>query len=271
MTKQKLRTAIGHFHAHMIKRLTLREAQRDRAYPTMLRNYEKSITSQTGEDGIIGEIFGRIGATNRYFVEFGIQTGEVCCCRHLLEHGGWSGLWMEGSAEDAARAKELFASRQVSIRPAFITAENILDHFKVESVPSAFDLLVIDIDGNDYHIWKQVATEYKPRVVVIEYNAAFGHSRKWVMPYDPYHKWDYTSWFGASLAALSDLGRQLGYRLVGCDRLGVNAYFVQEIACVDARFPYPLTANFQYSCPKYGKRGWYGHPLSKNLVGWSLG
>lgn len=36
-----------------------------------------------------------------------------------------------------------------------------------------------------------------------------------------------TSYTGASLLAMSDLGRRLGYTLVGADRSGINAFFVR--------------------------------------------
>ena len=88
------------------------------------------------------------------------------------------------------------------------------------------DLLVIDIDGNDYWIWESVASRHRPRVVVDEHNATMGPRRHWVMPYNANHRWDETCGHGASLTALAALGSRLGYTLIGCDSQGVNAFFV---------------------------------------------
>ena len=46
--------------------------------------------------------------------------------------------------------------------------------------------------------------------------------------YDPEFRWDGTDYFGASLLALSKLGREKGYTLVGCDSMGVNSFFVDD-------------------------------------------
>jgi hypothetical protein len=89
------------------------------------------------------------------------------------------------------------------------------------------DLLVIDVDGNDYFIWEAISSRYVPRVVVIEYNAGVGPHLRWFMPYNAEHRWEETSWHGASLAALASLGSRLGYDLIGCDSRGVNAFFVR--------------------------------------------
>ena len=78
------------------------------------------------------------------------------------------------------------------------------------------DLLVIDIDGNDYWIWEEVSSRYRARVVVIEYNAINGPRRHWVMPDNAAHQWDETYWHGASLAALAGAWIAVGlhtYRL----------------------------------------------------------
>ena len=50
--------------------------------------------------------------------------------------------------------------------------ENINDLFKKHKVPVDVDLVVIDVDGQDYWIWK--ALEAKPRVVEIEFNTTLG-------------------------------------------------------------------------------------------------
>ena len=197
--------------------------------PRRLLKYGFKIYSQHDEDGITEEIFRRIGCMNRFFVEFGVgdglENGTLYC---LLK--GWKGVWIDGSAicvdtiED--RLEFLIQSGQLRIRYAFITAENITSHFNDLDVPSEFDLLSIDIDNNDYWVWKAIS-QYRPRVVAIEYNASYGKTVSCVVPYRPTSTWNYTNYFGASLKALEELGKQKGYCLVGCNYTGVTAFFVR--------------------------------------------
>ena len=64
-----------------------------------LIHFEGQVYSQNGEDGIISEIFNRIGTTTQYFVEIGTSTGlENNTALLLLE--GWNGLWIEGNDEE---------------------------------------------------------------------------------------------------------------------------------------------------------------------------
>ena len=121
---------------------------------------ERREFSQNGEDGILQAIFEKIGTTNRYYVEFGVEDGMECNTRYLFTHEGWKGLLMDGNHEDGTR----------NLQREFITAENVEGLFNTYVVPQMFDLLSIDVDGNDYWIWNAV-TQYKPRVVLIEYNA----------------------------------------------------------------------------------------------------
>jgi len=109
-----------------------------------------------------------------------------------------------------------------------VTAENIQALFRKYQVPRVFDLLSIDIDGNDYWVWKTIA-DYHPRVVVIEYNSTIPPTESKSVPYDPNYMWDgSTNYFGASLLALARLGDQKEYTLVGCDSSGTNAFFVKQ-------------------------------------------
>lgn len=179
-----------------------------------LSPFEARVYSQNGEDGIIEAIFASVGTTNRYFVEFGVEDGLVCNTRRLLR-SGWSGLQM-----DPRRNRR-------GVVEAFVTAENVNELFKMNGVPPRFDLLSIDIDGNDYWAWKAV-TSFHPRVVVIEYNASIPPDESRTIVYDPSFRWDGTDYFGAGLLALSRLGRRKGYTLVGCESQGVNAFFVHD-------------------------------------------
>ena len=94
------------------------------------------------------------------------------------------------------------------------------------------DLLSIDIDFNDYWVWKAIAA-VSPRVVVIEHNAGLRPPLSLTVPYQPNRGGDGTNFFGASLEALVRLGRAKGYRIVGCNISGSNAFVVREDLCAD--------------------------------------
>ncbi len=95
-------------------------------------------------------------------------------------------------------------------------------------MPSHFDLLSIDLDGNDYWIWKAISDRFRPRVVVVEYNANVNPAAPLSIQYDPSFKWDGSSYYGASLGALKKLGESMGYQLIGCESSGTNAFFVEK-------------------------------------------
>ena len=116
----------------------------------------------------------------------------------------------------------LCASWRVSLR-----AENIAGLLAECCAPSEPNLLVIDIDGNDYWVLAEIFRSYRPRVVVSEYNGRWPPPLEWIMPYNPTHTWDYSAYFGASLASLAKLARRHDYELVACESMGVNAFFVR--------------------------------------------
>jgi hypothetical protein len=72
-----------------------KELERRLNSPEYLERYGFKVYSQNDEDGIISEIFSRIGTTNKVFIEFGVQDGLECNTHYLL-HENWSGLWIEG-------------------------------------------------------------------------------------------------------------------------------------------------------------------------------
>jgi hypothetical protein len=108
--------------------------------------------------------------------------------------------------------------------------------------------LSIDIDRNDYWVWKAIEV-VRPRVVVIEYNAALRPPLSLVVPYDPRAMWNGTNYFGASLEAMVRLGREKGYRLVGCSFSGGNAFFVRNDVA-GTHFLDPATAEEHYEPPR---------------------
>jgi hypothetical protein len=216
--------------------------------PLHLDRFGYKVYSQNDEDGIIQEIFNRIGTTNKIFVEFGVQNGLESNC-HFLLFTGWKGLWIDGSEMSIKLLKENFSkpllTKQLNVINAFITIENINKLIGEEGkINGEIDLLSIDIDGNDYWIWEKIDC-ITPRVVIIEYNAKFPPPCEWVMEYNPNHIWDGSDNHGASLKSLELLGDKLGYTLVGTNKNGVNAFFVKK-ELAKGLFPEPASAENLY-------------------------
>lgn len=190
---------------------------KERRMITDFKDCWKRICSASNEDGIIEKIFEQINTTNKYFVEFG-ATGVYGDNTGLLKHScGWSGLWLN-----------CLTNTPNTVKKEYVTAENINELFKKYNVPDAFDLLSIDIDFNDYWVWKAIASNYRPRVVIIEYNAHIPANESKVVEYELKPKVDGSDYFGASLLAMDKLAKTKKYTLVGCDRTGSNAFFVVD-------------------------------------------
>jgi len=255
-TKLLVRGIYRFFTSFNLKELTWNneddELRRRMEDPLALERFGYKVFSQNDEDGIINEIFNRIGVTCKKFVEFGVERGLESNC-HFLLHKGWSGLWIEGSKKNCNRIKKLFRKpieqKRLILENSFITAENIDALIGRHFAGRQIDLLSIDIDGNDYHIWKAIKC-VDPRVVVIEYNSLFPPDHEWVMPYDARHVWNKTDNAGASLKSLEILGETLGYQLVGTNASGVNAFFVKKESAKDL-FVLPASAEKLYNPARY--------------------
>lgn len=143
-----------------------------------------------------------------------------------------------------------------------ITVENINDLFAKYSVPDECDVLSIDIDGNDYWAWEAIATGYRPRIVIAEYNAAILADKSLTIAYDPRHRWARTDSFGASLLALTNLARCRGYTLVYRESTGTNAFFVRDDLVRGRSRPIAEL----YRRPNYGKGR-----LTPRWLAWLIG
>lgn len=220
-----------------------------------LRGFAWQIYSQNGEDGILLEIFRRIGTTNCFFVEFGVESGVQCNTRYFVEYKDWSGLYFEARESDLQKLREMWKDKpKIQAQLACVTSSNFEQLLREFDVPVELDLLSIDIDSNDYWVWKSLET-WKPRVVVIEYNSFHNPPAKWVMKEDLNFQWDQTTYFGASFTSLCLLGRAKGYTPVGTDPNGINLFFVRNDCMneqfVDAELHY-LFQPFAYTRPPTG-------------------
>lgn len=195
----------------------------------------RKIYSQTDEDGILQEIFARIGTQSRVFVEFGCGDGRENNS-HALLLAGWKGMWVDGSSRnmDGIRQGLRLANSAPSLLlcEAFVSLENIEPIYEAARKEflhpdQPIDLLSMDLDGNDLHFLAALV-RYRPRVICCEYNAALGPEIRASVEYDPGHVWRGEDYMGASLASLCDLLEPQGYTLVCCNLAGANAFFVEQ-------------------------------------------
>ena len=198
-----------------------------------LADVEFSVFSQWGEDGIIEWLIQRNEDMPETFIEFGVEDFTESNCRLLLMNRNWRGLVMDSSKKniDIIRADSVSWKYDLTSICQFVTCENINSVIESSDINGEIGFLSVDIDGNDYWVWKSIDC-VKPHFVIVEYNAAFGDVEPISIPYrgDFARTKAHSSnlYFGASIAALSHLAAEKGYTLLGSNRAGNNAFFVRN-------------------------------------------
>lgn len=236
--------------AQLLVRDILREPKYDD--PKRLERFGYSVASQNEEDGMLMEVFRRIGTTSKTFFEFGVGNGRQNITLHALLNG-WKGWWIEINPPKVKYIRQYFASavasKQLVVDDTPIDAENINPICQKLGIPAEIDLLSIDIDGNDFHVFKAM-TAVQARVVVLEYNPLYPPPMNLVGAYDKTYSYGGDSYIGASLAPLTKLAEAKGYQLVGTSISGINAIFVRRDLVGD-KFASPATAEHLYNAPRY--------------------
>jgi hypothetical protein len=197
------------------------------------RTAEFRVFSQWGEDGIIAWLLQQVPVSQKTFIEFGVETFVEANARFLLARQNWSGTVIDGSKRniDAIRRSATYWKHDLHARIEFVTAENIDGILRSAHPSPDLGLLSIDIDGNDYWVWKAIRS-LVPRIVICEYNSLFGPDAAVSIPYDPRFRRPLRGpmrmCYGASLAALHHLACGNGYSLVAGNASGNNAFFVRN-------------------------------------------
>lgn len=197
-----------------------------------LADHEFRVFSQWGEDGIVQFLLRHVDCENTTFVEFGVEDYTEANTRFLLVNNNWTGLVIDSNGADIERLKQspLCWRYGLMVVHSYITAENINEILTANGFTGEIGLLSIDIDGNDYWVWRAL-NAVNPVIVIVEYNHRFGIDAAVTIPYDKDFQRgkDYPAiYFGASLKALCALAADKGYGFVGCNSNGVNAFFVRR-------------------------------------------
>lgn len=198
-----------------------------------LHEVEFKVYSQWGDDGIIQWLIQNLDFENRTFIEFGVSNYDEANTRFLMMNDNWSGFIMDGSKSNIEyiRNSDYYWKYDLTAKEAFIDRENVNALIKSSGFDKEVGILHIDLDGNDYWIWEELDV-VSPTLLILEYNSVFGSERAITVPYDK----DFVRtnahysnlYFGASLLALCELSEKKGYRFIGCNSAGNNAFFVRE-------------------------------------------
>ena len=183
-----------------------------------LTDYAFNNYSQFGEDGIIEKIFELIGFNSKVCVEFGAWDGFHLSNTANLWTNDWKGILIEGNKKRFNRLCKNVKNYNCICINAFVerngnnSLESLLSN---HGISEQLDILSIDIDGNDYYIYKSLQ-KIRPRVVICEYN-----------PTIPAHinlMAEYNNYFGCSAEVLNNLATEKGYILVAITQ--TNCIFV---------------------------------------------
>jgi len=188
-----------------------------------LIDFAGNINSQTGEDGIIQKIFSIIPPRPKWAVEFGAWDGKYLsntCC--LVEREDFRAVFIEADRARFLELNKIYDNNDnvccINGFVGFHENDNLDSILRPIDIPTNFAILSIDIDGNDYHVWKAI-NRLKPMVVCIEYNPSIATGVRFVQPMDPAINW------GSSISSITELGKEKGYELVAITLL--NAIFVK--------------------------------------------
>lgn len=191
---------------------------------TWLLEHKHDVYSQSGEDGIIEKILETVPRNDKWCIEFGAWDGLFLTnTRHLIECKGYSAVLIEANKKKFADLQRNYSHRKhvITINKfvGFRENDNLDQILSTTPVPHDFDFLSIDIDGNDYHVWKAIS-KYRPKAIVIEFNPTIPTHIRFVQAADPSINQ------GSSLLALVELGKGKGYELVSVLRF--NAFFIRR-------------------------------------------
>jgi hypothetical protein len=198
----------------------------------LLFDFKYNIFSQNGEDGIIAQIFEKIGEGNKTCLEVGAANGLECSnTANLWINRGWKAILIECSERLFDKLKEnvtKYKGTCTIIHRYIDLKDNSLDSIlRSIKLDRELDLLSVDIDGNDYYI--VAGMQIHPRVLICEFNPTLPES---IDIYQDYGN----DMLGSSVAALVRIVEPKGYKLVAlthCNCIFADTQEAQKLDCFE--------------------------------------
>jgi len=205
-----------------------------------LLSHRKKFYSQQGEDGLLAFILSKIPDKTGWCVEFGAWDGKSeSNTYYFISHLGYHGVMIEADPLKYNLLCENLKNYDTICVNAFVRpeGENKLDNIlSLTPIPKQFDLLSIDVDGDDYHIWQSL-NNYQPKIVIIEINLRDKPGVKRInrlgFPIGLDNTgtsfssmWGITGYTGTSISSMTELAVSKQYSLLANVRC--NAIFVRR-------------------------------------------
>ena len=174
--------------------------------------FKKDIHSQNGEDGIIEELLNRLQIKKGWVCEFGAWDGiHLSNTFNLVKTKNFKAVFIEG---DQFKYKDLLNTVQrfsnivpINAYVDYNDTDNSLDNLlKNTEIPYDFDILSIDIDSYDYHVWRNLK-KYNPKIVIIEINSSVNTNNNDYIHQPPRYN-------GTGFRPTFNLGLEKGYKFV---------------------------------------------------------
>ena len=194
----------------------------DQRSPLWLHEHRANRYSQMGEDGVLAHVLGMLPERDGWCVDVGAHDGATFSNTRALIEDGYSAVLIEPDGRRFEALSDTYAGneRVTALRQTvgWTEADGLDGLLDATDVPAEFDVLSIDIDGNDYHVWAAVQG-YRPKLVLVEFNPTIGSHVRFVQPADA------AVCRGNSLLSLTELGKAKGYELISV--FPWNALFVR--------------------------------------------
>ena len=199
-------------------------------------SWEFSAFSQNGEDGIIDRLLTLLRNPNGYFMEIGSSDGLENNTSYLALIKKYNGLMVEGNTFNSRYAKR-------HIQPHCLGVDFLNIYVNSETAPGLLessryldpDFFSLDIDGLDYYVASTLFERgFRPKLVCVEYNSAFGPELSVTIPDTPTFNLEHAHpsllYYGVSLTGWRNFFKGQGYEFVTVESGGVNAFFVDPTA-----------------------------------------
>lgn len=205
-----------------------------------LLSHRKTFFSKKGEDGLLAFILSKIPDKTGWCVEFGAWDGKSeSNTYYFISEQNYHGVMIEADPFKYNLLRENVKMYGTICVNAFVRpeGENKLDNIlSLTPIPKQFDLLSIDIDGDDYHVWQSL-DKYQPKVVIIEINIRNKPGVKRINKQGSQimrgntgtsvsSMWGITGYTGTSISSMTELAISKQYSLVA--NVHCNAIFVRR-------------------------------------------